>query len=897
MKLGKKKESKKESDAPAEKAGKATKDKSAAQQSSKKDAKGLKLKGLGSVALQQSVIVLLCGLVAAALLYVLVLQPARNAQQAERADQVVAAAKSRLEQRLSLVKDVVTGYSLQNSAREAIDQPTRRRALAGEMKHMLPGTEAVFVFPYGEINRQSGRQFELSFVNLDLAKRAETGRQLHPDAFPRDGKWYVQYATPVADPNSRAIKGTLLVIFDASTLAPALHVSDAALGGRLALNQTVSGPAQTVVAAGEGSGEQKTLSLSAPNWSIVYSPGNTLAPVVDPVMALLIVVVPALIAMLLVWVLLNRAQSGVRQDVANMIQWAHKAFVGDRAKSPAYQWDLAASVGEALQRLAQVSEKRLAKAEEAGRASAKAATKAPAGKSRSGGQTAVDEPLFQETDALDIDMLDGDEDVLGFGESATGGDDVFGAEGFDVEETLLPSVDVSPSIFRAYDIRGIVGETLTGEIVGLIGQAIGSEALERQVTDLCIGYDGRHSSPELADALARGIMSTGCNVINVGAVPTPVLYFATHHLNTGSGVMVTGSHNPANYNGLKMMLAGDTLSGDQIQHLLQRIQSHEFVEGQGQYSDQDVRRPYLDRIIEDIAVAAPLKVVMDAGNGIAGELGPILVEELGCEVIPLFCEVDGDFPNHHPDPGKPENLEALIAKVKAEKADIGLAFDGDGDRLGVVTNTGKIIWPDRLLMLFARDVVSRNPGADVIYDVKCSRRLAGVINEAGGRPIMWKTGHSLMKAKMRETGALLAGEMSGHVFFKERWYGFDDGLYSAARLLEILGVEDRDSDDVFAELPDDFSTPEINVAVTDENKFAIIEKLSAEGDFGDGGNLSSIDGVRVDYQDGWGLCRASNTTPVLVLRFESETEAGMERIRDIFRTQLAKVAPDVTVTF
>ncbi|MGP4845155.1 phosphomannomutase/phosphoglucomutase [Marinobacter sp. 1Y8] len=890
MKLG----NKKDSDAPTEKSGKAVKDKAAAQQSSKKDAKGLKLKGLGSVALQQSAIVLLSGLVAAALLYVLVLQPARNAQQAERTDQVVVAAKSRLEQRLSLVKDVVTGYSLQGSVREAIDQPTQRRALVDEMQQMLPGTKAVFVFPYGEINRQSGRQFELSFVNLDLAKRAETGRQLHPDAFPRDGKWYVQYATPVADPNSRAIKGTLLVIFDASALAPALHVSDTTLGGRLALNQTVSGPAQTVVATGAGNGEEKTLDLSAPNWSIVYSPANTLAPVVDPVMALLIVVVPALIAMLLVWVLLSRAQSGVRQDVAAMIQWAHKAFVGDRVKTPAYQWELAASIGEALQRLAQVSEKRLAKAEEAGRASAKASAKAPAGKG--GRQAAVDEPLFQEADTLDIDMLDGDEDVLGFGESAGGGDDVFGAEGFDVEETLLPSVEVSPSIFRAYDIRGVVGETLTGEIVGLIGQAIGSEALERQVTDLCIGYDGRHSSPELADALARGIMSTGCNVINVGAVPTPVLYFATHHLKTGSGVMVTGSHNPANYNGLKMMLAGDTLSGDQIQHLLQRIQSHDFAAGQGQYSDQDVRRPYLDRIIEDIAVAAPLKVVMDAGNGIAGELGPILVEELGCEVIPLFCEIDGDFPNHHPDPGKPENLEAMIAKVKAEKADIGLAFDGDGDRLGVVTNTGKIIWPDRLLMLFARDVVSRNPGADVIYDVKCSRRLAGVINEAGGRPIMWKTGHSLIKAKMRETGALLAGEMSGHVFFKERWYGFDDGLYSAARLLEILGVEDRDSDDVFAELPDDISTPELNVDVTDENKFAIIEKLSAEGDFGDG-SLSSIDGVRVDYPDGWGLCRASNTTPVLVLRFESETEAGMERIRDIFRTQLAKVAPDVTITF
>ncbi|MEQ5835688.1 phosphomannomutase/phosphoglucomutase [Marinobacter sp. NFXS9] len=487
-------------------------------------------------------------------------------------------------------------------------------------------------------------------------------------------------------------------------------------------------------------------------------------------------------------------------------------------------------------------------------------------------------------------MLDSDEDVLGLG----GGSD--GEDPFAIEETPAVSVEISPSIFRAYDIRGIVGETLDGQVVHEIGRAIGSEAQSRQVTDICIGYDGRHSSPELADALARGIMSTGCNVINIGAVPTPVLYFATHELGTGSGVMVTGSHNPANYNGLKMMLAQDTLSGDDIQKLFTRIQTGDLVQGQGQYSEQDVRRPYLDRIVGDIAVAAPLRVVLDAGNGIAGELAPILVEELGCDVIPMFCEVDGNFPNHHPDPGKPENLQSLIEKVKSEKADIGLAFDGDGDRLGVVTNTGKIIWPDRLLMLFARDVVSRNPGSDILYDVKCTRRLASVINEAGGRPIMWKTGHSLMKAKMKETGALLAGEMSGHIFFKERWLGFDDGLYAAARLLEILGVEDRDSDDVFAEFPEDISTPELNVTVTDENKFAIVDKLSAEGDFGDG-SVSNIDGVRVDYPDGWGLCRASNTTPVLVLRFEAESDEALDRIKTVFREQLLKVAPDVVTEF
>ncbi|MDN6319272.1 MAG: phosphomannomutase/phosphoglucomutase [Marinobacter sp.] len=465
-----------------------------------------------------------------------------------------------------------------------------------------------------------------------------------------------------------------------------------------------------------------------------------------------------------------------------------------------------------------------------------------------------------------------------------------------VDESDEPDIDISPDIFRAYDIRGIVGETLSPAIVERIGVAIGSEAISRGLASLCIGYDGRHSSPELADALGRGVMSAGCNVIHVGAIPTPVLYFATHHLENGSGVMVTGSHNPANYNGLKIMLGGETLSGDAIQSLYKRVQTGDLAAGRGTQSSEDVRRAYLDRIVGDIAVAAPLKVVVDAGNGIAGELGPMLIEELGCEVIPLYCEVDGDFPNHHPDPGKPANLADLIEKVKAEGADLGVAFDGDGDRLGLVTNTGKIIWPDRLLMLFARDVVSRNPGADVLYDVKCSRRLAGVITEAGGRPIMWKTGHSLMKAKMKETGALLAGEMSGHVFFAERWYGFDDGLYSAARLLEILGIEDRHSDEVFEDFPEDISTPELNVEATESSKFTIVEQLSQEGDFGDG-NISNIDGVRVDYADGWGLCRASNTTPMLALRFEAETDEALERIKDVFRVQLKKVAPDLVAGF
>ncbi|WLQ17458.1 phosphomannomutase/phosphoglucomutase [Hahella aquimaris] len=457
-------------------------------------------------------------------------------------------------------------------------------------------------------------------------------------------------------------------------------------------------------------------------------------------------------------------------------------------------------------------------------------------------------------------------------------------------------VNVSETIFRAYDIRGVVDDTLDVKVMYEIGRALGSEARQKNVTDMCLGYDGRESSSALARALAQGIMTTGVNVINVGLVPTPVLYFAAHHTQTLSGAMVTGSHNPAEYNGVKMMLAGDTLAQAEIQKLLQRIRTQNYVKGQGELRNQDIRQNYIDAIVNDIAVAAPLKVVLDAGNGVAGDIAPKLIEELGCEVTPLFCDVDGNFPNHHPDPGKPENLQALIAKVKEVGADIGVAFDGDGDRIGVVTAKGKIIWPDRLLMLFAKDVVSRNPGADVIFDVKCSRRLNSLISSYGGRPIMWRTGHSLIKAKMKETGALLAGEMSGHIFFKERWFGFDDGIYSAARLLEILGIDERNADAVFDEFPEDVSTPEINIAVSDSSKFMVMEKLSQNASWGDG-NVSSIDGVRVEYADGWGLCRASNTTPVLVLRFEAESQDALGRIQKVFRDQLLAVDPSLSVPF
>lgn len=456
-------------------------------------------------------------------------------------------------------------------------------------------------------------------------------------------------------------------------------------------------------------------------------------------------------------------------------------------------------------------------------------------------------------------------------------------------------MDVPASIFRAYDIRGIVDNTLSESTAEWIGRAIGSEAAARGEQCVIVARDGRLSGERLQVALIRGLTAAGRDVIDIGMVPTPVLYFATHVMpESCSGVMVTGSHNPPDYNGFKIVLAGETLSGDAITALYERIHTNELTSGQGSVHQYDIRHAYLTRILEDVSVKHPIKAVVDCGNGVAGELGPELIKQLGVETTVLFGEIDGHFPNHHPDPGKPENLQDLIKSVQTTGADIGLAFDGDGDRVAVVTPRGRIIYADHLLMAFATDMLSRNPGAKVIYDIKCTGNLARVISEAGGEPEMWRTGHSLIKARMKETNALLGGEMSGHIFFKERWYGFDDGLYSAARLLEILALYNEDADDFFDRFPQDPSTPEINIIVSDDEKFGLIEALAREGDFGEG-IKTTLDGIRVDYPDGWGLCRASNTTPALVMRFEGKSAVALMRIRERFVNALARVAPALKI--
>ena len=457
------------------------------------------------------------------------------------------------------------------------------------------------------------------------------------------------------------------------------------------------------------------------------------------------------------------------------------------------------------------------------------------------------------------------------------------------------SNSVPHEIFKAYDIRGIVGRSLTPQIAEIIGHAIGSEARSRRQTAIAIGRDGRNSGPELSAAIARGIRQSGIDVIDVGRVATPMLYCATHHLETGSGVMVTGSHNPLEYNGLKIMLGGETLAGDAIQELRARIERGELTRGTGNYRQIDIREPYLQRITGDVRLKRPLKIVVDCGNGVAGATAPELYRRLGCEVTELYCEVDGNFPNHHPDPSQPENLADLIAALK-NGGEIGFAFDGDGDRLGVVTRDGKIIYPDRQLMLFAADVLKRNPGAEIIFDVKSTRNLFSWIREHGGKPLMWKTGHSFIKKKLQETGAPLAGEMSGHVFFKERWYGFDDALYAGARLLEILSnVTDLDA--TLGGLPDAVSTPELHLKLAEGENYRLMDALRQSARFDDAREIITIDGLRVEYADGFGLARPSNTTPVIVLRFEADNTVALKRIQDDFRRAILAVKPGAALPF
>ncbi len=455
---------------------------------------------------------------------------------------------------------------------------------------------------------------------------------------------------------------------------------------------------------------------------------------------------------------------------------------------------------------------------------------------------------------------------------------------------------ISEDIFRAYDIRGVVENALTPDAVQQIGQAFATEALSQGQKTVVIGRDGRLSSPELAQRLSLGLRAGGCDVIDVGMVPTPVLYYATHKLKTGTGIMVTGSHNPPQYNGLKMLIDGNTLYGDGITALYQMIVEDKLNQAEGRHTEQDVIPDYMDTIVNDIKLDKPLNIAVDCGNGVAGVLATELFTRLGCNVTELFCDVDGNFPNHHPDPSKPENLIDMQKVMQQNTLDIGLAFDGDGDRVGILDDKQNILWADRQMMLYAADVLKRKPGAQIIFDIKSTSNLESYIKNLGGDPLMWKTGHSFIKAKMKETGAELAGEMSGHIFFKERWFGFDDGLYSAARMLEIVSQHNESSSAIFDALPDSVNTPELQIDFEEGQHYKFMEKFIDEASF-ENANIVTIDGIRVNFADGWGLVRPSNTTPCLVLRFEANDENTLKKIQNIFREQILAVDNSLSLPF
>ncbi len=743
------------------------------------------------------------------------------------------------------VREERLGRLLKKEKWKLIEQRTRRfkrlvpdvirlRVLPKEWEEMDPGAEPPFGFAALEVLRTVERSGKPSVVEVH-----QLGKPFQ----------HLVLAVPVRD-DAGALVGVAHLALSFDVLRRVFRDT----GIQLQLRQQVPGRAAVAVTGGPGDDTAPTGVIPVPGtlWQVAYWPGpagDLLSSLVAPV-AVLGAVLLAIVMMVLLFIrwlrrLLADEQRVILSQVKGLLKDEARGFAG-----------LAVAELDPLMRgLAELQKQR-------------AGGTVPV-VPRNGNQDPVRPPEPEPASAVAPPS------------SASA----------PATNTLPPA-----EIFRAYDIRGVVGEQLTEEGVERIGRAIGSQVREQDESSVVVGRDGRNSSDALAAALCRGLTASGCDVVDLGLVPTPLVYFATQTIGIRSGVMVTGSHNPPEYNGLKVVIGGDSLSGDAILGLRQRIEQGRLREGQGRIEQRDLLADYLNRITEDVQLLAPMKIVLDCGNGAGGLVAPLLFRALGCEVTELYCEVNGNFPAHHPDPSDPDNLAALIAKVEETGADLGIALDGDADRLGVVDGNGKIIWPDRLLMLLARDVLSRNPGADVIYDVKSGRHLAGEILAYGGRPIMWKSGHSLMKAKLRETGAMLAGELSGHIFFGERWYGFDDGLYSSARLLEVLSAEGLSPAETFAQLPESVATPEIHMPVAEGSAEGIVERLREQGVF-PGAKLVTIDGIRAEFGDGWGLVRASHTTPSLVFRFEADDESVLERIQQLFREQLATVDPTLTPPF
>lgn len=735
----------------------------------------------------------------------------------------------------------------------------RIRDLSTTIAASLANHSKVFLLP----NTSPVANIPLGFAAQEMVERARRGEPTNAEIVPLKEQPLLLLAYSVRN-NAKDIVGVMLVGFDLKSISANLKVFEPT-AGYMTLQQKFADSSESmpVMAYGDAAYEKSlytaVLPTTHPNLTVSFALNPQLvAPQTDSMLGIAIGGMLALVFLSIIVTHLFLRRS-LQRNASMLLHLAENLI--KRTPSPAgihFSIDIFEDVAVSLNRTARLQ----AAPADGQRIPASVTTRRP----KRGDILDVDVP------AADAPLLDPD------------------------NNPVAQQWVVAEEIFRAYDIRGVVGKSLTDDTMLLLGRAIGSEAIDNKQTAIYVGRDGRLSGPHLLELLIDGITSTGCNVVNLGMVPTPVVYFACANTAIKSGICLTGSHNPPDYNGLKIVINGETLAEQRIQALKQRIKRQDFRAGKGTAEALDISGKYLERIRDDIVLARTMKIVVDCGNGVAGALAPQLLSSLGCKVIPIFCDVDGHFPNHHPDPSNPDNLADLIARVIAEKADLGLAFDGDGDRIGVVTPQGKVIWPDRLMMLYARDLLMRNPGADIIFDVKCSRDLALVITQHGGRPIMWRTGHSLIKAKLKETGAALAGEMSGHIFFNDRWFGFDDAIYAAARLLEILALEVAGADELFAEFPSSVSTPELHISVNEDSKFRIVDALQKQGEFGDGG-INTIDGVRVDYPNSWGLVRASNTTPMLVARFEGRTSEDLDAVREIFRVQLLKVEPSLRIPF
>jgi phosphomannomutase/phosphoglucomutase len=741
-------------------------------------------------------------------------------------------------------------------------------ARAESLAYLFPSSVRVRLLPPGIDEVDLKASPPISYAVLDMLKHSETQDtpppiEVHMSGTPQQ---HINLVRRILDPSGRRIVGHLMVSFSVQQLQKLWGHGE--VNGYLELQQLAGATPLVIGSYGAADSRKEAPDSQAPvagsRWQVAYwAPDQAqLGSSVLMTTAGLASGVAAILLAVLVWFVFRKVGLALRRDQATLLTIVKDMNEG-RVK-PDYSNTLA-EMHDTIELMVRTAS-----------AGAARAASAAAAEERSAKKSSRPEP----------------EDVV----DEVGADLLFDESALDITKVDVEESKVNREIFRAYDIRGIVGETLTTDVAYDIGRAIGSEAYYRGEQMVVVGRDGRLSGPDMMASLIRGLKATGRDIKDIGQVPTPVLYFAAQYLGANSGVMVTGSHNPKDYNGFKIVLGGETLASEAIDGLRQRIESGDLLTGEGSVEEVDVLPDYIERVKSDVQLVRPIKVAVDCGNGVAGKVAPDLLRALGCEVVELFCEVDGNFPNHHPDPGKTENLAALIQTVQEQGAELGIAFDGDGDRIGVISSQGEIIWPDRLLMLLAIDVLSRNPGAQIIYDVKSSRHVAEVVAEHGGEPLMWATGHSLIKAKMKETGALLAGEMSGHIFFRERWFGFDDALYSAARLLEILANQQSSSSDLFATLPESMSTPELNVPMAEGEPKLYMEKLLNSAHF-ENARIATVDGLRAEFERGWGLVRASNTTPSLVLRFEADDELALSAIQDEFRRVMLQVDPGLLLPF